>query len=729
MARVVSNSSTPTLTAAGIVAAVALAASAAAPGCSTDDDAGISDDPACQIQQEAERSPGYPFDIARYTGEVLPVLTANCSAAGCHGAPTGQGGFTVWAGAAPGNCDFAKTFNAMAGYIDLANPANSALLVAISGDLATHPIQYAADDPNRTALTAYVADASDRFLTDGGGGNTPPPGASPFDYAVFQDAIQPVIDGAEGRGCATAGCHGTGAAGLTLLPAPARDSAEMEANFIAVTSRANLTTPETSLFYLKATTRHGANASAVASADQGTDILDWIVDAKENGGGGPVAGCVPTDRFNTAVFRDEILPILRGELDLNNPGAGVAVGCTRGPCHGTERGPGVLYLSPTVDASANLDQFACFVDLLSPSASEILLCPLDDPRCRRSPHPGQDVFSGADDLNYQRLLAFLYGSRVDATPLDFAFFVRRVNPIFNDLQAVEDGAQGRTCADAVGCHGVSVAGQAAPNGSNFPVIPNASDLGRLTYNFSSSASFVNFLSPDESSLFLYPTNEIANLADHASATGLPHPGGTDFAVDDIEALNILRWAGGLRPDAQGFVTDWLVAGDYNASRVTDLTPIDEINSTPKIFDPTGASQFNAGEWDGLFSAERAVDLDAVFPRDATAGRVAYAVAYIVNTTGLDITAQMTITSPNEVRAWVGTSLVAQAANADGGVAAIAQLPAFSSTKKSTRVLIKLFQRGTDQEFSFSLQLRDDLGNLLTNDTAELVVLLGPTGGI
>jgi hypothetical protein len=119
----------------------------------------------------------------------------------------------------------------------------------------------------------------------------------------------------------------------------------------------------------------------------------------------------------------------------------------------------------------------------------------------------------------------------------------------------------------------------------------------------------------------------------------------------------------------------------------------------------------------------------VFPRDATSGRVVYAVAYIVNTTGLDLTAQMTITSPNAVRAWVDTSLVAQADDASAGVAAIAQLPSYAVAKKSTRVLIKLFQRATDRELSFSLQLRDDLGNLLTNDTAELVVLLGPTGGI
>ena len=704
---------------------VTAAAFAAAVGCATPA-ADPVDDPAGRIEAEGERSPGYPFDLAKFAADVLPVVTTSCAAAGCHGAPTGQGGFTVWAEAEVGNCEYAKTFNAITDQIDLASPSNSALLVAISGGLATHPIQYTATDPKLVAISGYVTDAADRFAADGGG-VTPPPGASPFDYAVFQTVIQPIIDGAEDRGCATSGCHGTGAGGFTLNATPAAASAEMEANFVAVTGRTNLTNPASSLFLLQATTRHASGGSALVTPEQGAAILAWIQAAKDTAGEDPV-GCAPVDRFNASVFRDEILPILRGQVDLNG-GGGNATGCTRGPCHGTDRGPGVLYISDTQDPATSLQNFACFVDLLNPSASEVLICPLDDPRCRRSPHPGQDVFTGAEDLNYQRLLAYLYGSTLDATPLDFAFFVRRVNPIFNDVQAVEAGAQGRTCADAVGCHGVSVAGQAAPNGSNFPIIPNAADKGRLTFNFASAASFTNFLDADESSLFLYPTDEIANVADHPLATGLNHPGGADFAVDSVEATNILRWAGGLRPDAQGFITDWLVAGDFAVSRITDQTPVDEVNGAPSIFDPSGAPQFNAGEWDGLFSAAEEVDLNAAFPRDATSGRVAYAVAYVVNTTGLDLTAQMTVTSENALRIYVGDALVAQTEDARAGVGAIALLPAYTTAKKPTRLLFKVFQRADDPEFSFSVQLRDDLGNLLTDASQELVILLGPQGGI
>lgn len=709
-------------------ALVSLAAAALA-ACAQQEAGPPTTDPECQIQVDGEQTPGYPFDLSTFADEVLPVVAANCATSGCHGPPTGQGGFTVWSTAAPGNCDYAKTFNSLAGFVDLANPANSALLVAIRGDLPTHPVQYAAEDPKLATLTAYVEDAAARYEADGGGTTPPPPGASPFDFAVYQDVIQPMLDTAEGRGCALSGCHGTGAGTLTLTANPPRDSDAMKANFAAITSRANLATPESSLVYLKATLRHGANASTVVSPDQGAALLAWIVDAKDNAGDGTPTGCAPVERFNASVFRDEILPILRGDVDLNAPGGGNSVGCMRGPCHGQDRGPGILFLSDTLAAQDNLQNFACFVNLISPSTSEALLCPLDDPRCRRSPHPGQDIFSGADDLNYQRVLAYLYGSKVDATPLDFAFFVRRINPIFNDLQAVENGAQGRTCADTAGCHGVSVAGQAPPNGSNFPVIPNAADKGRLTFNFASAASFANFLSPEESSLFLYPTDEIANTADHPLATGLPHPGGRDFEPDSRFALDILRWAGGLRPDADGFARDWLVAGDYPATRITDLTPIDEVGGTPAIFDPTGANQFNAGEWDGLFSADRVVDLDRVFPRDATSGRVAYAVAYLVNTTGLDLTAQLTITSPNAVRVYVGGQLVAQAEDARGGTVAIAQIPAFATAKKPTRVLIKLLQRANDDGFSFSAQLRDELGNLLTDTSGELVILLGPQGGI
>jgi hypothetical protein len=686
------------------------------------------DDPECQIQTEAEKSPGYPFDLAMYTNEVLPIVTQNCALGGCHAPSDAQGGLAIWAAAAPGNCEFAQTFNSMKNFVDLATPENSALYIALTGENPLHPTIYPADDPRLLTIQAYVKNASDTFIADGGAGDPAPPGASPFDYAVYQNNIQPILDAADNRGCAAAGCHGTGQGGFWLTANPARDSAEMEKNFIEVTRRTNLNTPETSLVYMQAITLHAAGTSAQVTAGQAQELLAWIQQAKETAGDGGAVGCAPLDRFNVGVFRDEILPILRGDLDLNNPGSGVSTtGCMRGPCHGTDRGPGILMLADSLTPEQNLQNFSCFVDLTNPSASQALVCPLNDPRCSKYPHPGQTVLAGANDLNYQRLLAYIYGSKLDATPLDFAFFVRRINPIFNDLNAVEGGAQGRTCADAASCHGITVVGQPAPNGSNFPILPNASDKARLTFNFVTAANFVNLLNPEESSLFLYPTNEIANVADHPLATGLPHPGGADFAVDSNEARLILEWAHGLRPDAQGFVRNWLVAGDYAAGLITDVTPINEAAAEPAIFDPTGAPQFNNGEWDGLFSVEELVDLNQAFPRDATTGRVAYAVVYAVNTTSLDINALITIDSPNAMRIYVGPTLVAQSAG--GETTAVANLPSYSVSKAPTRILIKLFQRAGDDEFAFTARLQDELGNLLTNATGEVILTLGPEGGI
>ncbi|HUH02055.1 MAG TPA: hypothetical protein VML75_08655 [Kofleriaceae bacterium] len=701
--------------------------------CVTGDNAGDqpdTTDPECQLDSPAERSPGYPFDLALYATEVLPAVVQTCSAAGCHGAPQGQGGFTVWAAAAQGNCDYARTFNAIAAQVDLAAPANSALISAINGGNPAHPMTLGATDPQLVALTTYVSDASDRYLADGGAGDTAPPGASPFDYAVFQSTIQPILDDSGGTGCATAGCHGTGAGTFTLVARPAANSPDMEANFLAVTGRTNLDNAAASAFYRQATTRHGGGASTVVSAAEAASILGWIeaavVAAGENGD--QANNCPPLDRFNVGVFRDQIMPILSGELDLNSTGPGGGrTGCTASLCHGTQRGPGTLELRLDRSAADNLKSFACFVNLQTPSRSEVLACPLNQPGCRRYPHPGQAIFSGADDLNYQRLLAYLFGSRLDSTPLDFAFFVRRINPIFNDPQAVEAGASGRTCADTTACHGVNIAGQAPPNGSNFPIIPNAGDLARLTFNYVSAASFVNFLDPDDSSLFLYPTNEIANVADHPSATGLPHPGGTDFAVDSAEARAILAWAAGLRPDANGFQRNWLVAGDFPAVQISDLTLVNEVAVTPRIFDGAGGA-FNAGQWDGLFSDAQKVDLGQVFVRAQAVNRAAYAVAYLVNTTPLPLRVQLQIDTINPARVFVGDALVAQDDDG-GGVNAIVNLPAYGSGGGAVRVLVKLLQRTGDGELAFTARLRDELGTPLTDTSGELVITLGPDGGI
>src|SRR5262245_42474637 len=129
------------------------------------------DDPECQLDTEGEQSPGYPFDMVAYESEVLPVVTGNCGASGCHAPPNGHRAFNVWVAAAPGNCDYAKTFNALARNTDLANPTNSAIFVAISGGDPNHPVKYDEGDAKREAIRSFVTDASERYLADGGGGD------------------------------------------------------------------------------------------------------------------------------------------------------------------------------------------------------------------------------------------------------------------------------------------------------------------------------------------------------------------------------------------------------------------------------------------------------------------------------------------------------------------------------------------------------------------------------
>src|SRR5262249_37016376 len=162
-----------------------------------------------------------------------------------------------------------------------------------------------------------------------------------------------------------------------------------------------------------------------------------------------------------------------------------------------------------------------------------------------------------------------------------------------DVNSVQGGVQNRTCADAQ-CHGISAPGQIAPNGSVFGILFNAGSKDQLAYNFSTAMNFTNFISPTGSSLFMFPTDEIANLT-NPFRTGLRHPGGLDFALDSTQATAILQWAVGLRPDGDGANLNWLVAGTYPAAQITDLTPLDEINGTPAIFDRSNALQFNGGQ--------------------------------------------------------------------------------------------------------------------------------------
>jgi hypothetical protein len=275
---------------------------------------------------------------------------------------------------------------------------------------------------------------------------------------------------------------------------------------------------------------------------------------------------------------------------------------------------------------------------------------------------------------------------------------------------------------------VQGAGQAAPNGSVFPIIANASDKTGLLYNFNTAVNFTNFVQPLGSSLFLFPTDEIANLQ-NPFATGLHHPGGLDFAADSVQAQAILKWAGGLRPDGQGFNLNWLVAGTYAVAQITDPTPIIETTVEPSLFDPSFAQQFNGGIWEGLFSPSQNIDLNTQFAVANNSGRVAYAVTYVINTTTVDIQGRFLISSDNAIEVFVNKQPVLQASDARNAQAGFAFFPASATSGKTTEILVKVFQRQADQNFNFKMQFQDQFGNLLTDKTGELVFKSSPGGGI
>jgi hypothetical protein len=516
----------------------------------------------------------------------------------------------------------------------------------------------------------------------------------------------------------------------------------MTANFNAVTALCNIAVPDQSVFYLQATTAHAGGTSAVVSQAQASTILTWI----QHASGAPVSTPTPpagdggtatsdgggasttASSLNLGVFTSEIQPILFGQLDYNvAPGTAVANnGCSRATCHGSASNP--PNISPTNTPAQNLANFSNFVNTANPSASPILLCPLNDPACPKAPHPGQTVFASQLDKNYQRIASWLYSAQNAASPLDFAFFAREVAPIFSDPASGGINGGQRTCADTSSCHGVQAAGQTPPNLSNFPILASQGSKEALLVNYWSAASFANFFAPQGSELFLFPTNLIADV-NQPFGTGFPHPGGLDFSPNSAQAQAILQWVSGLQPDANGSIFNFLVAGTYDATLVTQPTGVgNEATLNPQIFDPDGAQQFNAGQWDVLSSQNKFIDLNAEFPGSAGSGRVAYAVVNAINTTGNDIQlAQVTVQSPNAVLLYVGQSSSQGSLNGNNTVSLSTTLPAFATAKASTRILVKVLQRAGDAQFGFSLNVVQQ--NNQPIPPGELVFRLDSTGGI
>jgi hypothetical protein len=678
---------------------------------------------------ENERSPGYPYDFELFKSDIAPLLVADCAA--CHTEALDAGGFIVFANAAEDDCARVKTFKQFRNKVDLSAPASSRMIFALEGGALTndipHPLDYESSADGQAKLDKINAFITQASATCAEGGGCSAEVRDFFDYAAFQSDIQPGLNEA---GCsASAACHAPpGQANLGLPPSPAADSAEMEASYDAVKSRISLDAdPSATLFYVKATTRHAPGGASTQIDEATADALvEWIEAAVAARGDGGDLGCADPAKLDLGVFRDEILPILSGELDLNG-GEGIATGCTRGPCHGQER-PGSLSIIPSDPIEEQLANFACFVNLTSPVSSQVLLCPRNDPSCIKSPHPGAQLLLGADDLNYQRILSFLFSSSADITPLDFAFFARRINPTFDNRNAVV-GSQ--TCANNQSCHGIAIVGGEPPNGANLSIIPDAGeDVALLTANFIEASAFINFISPDQSSLFLYPTNEIANL-ENPVATGFPHPGGEDFAVDSQFARDILTFARGLRPDAQGFQRNWLVAGHFQtAGGLSQATAVDEEAVQPVIFDRSGGSG-RQGLWDGLFSEERAVDVGTFLGGAVGNGRIAFAAAYLFNTTNRDLDVEVELSASSDARLYLGDAIAQVAPGGSIRVPiTIPSIRAESGERTGTRVLIKLFQAPEQDAMNFRVRLfRGDSDRVFDEESPDVIVKLGPRGGV
>jgi hypothetical protein len=683
----------------------------------------------CDIDAEVEKFPGYPYRFDTFKSDILADLQGSCVDGACHAAPNGIGGFNVFP-ASEALCPDVQTFKSFTAKVgDLGNLSGSIMLKNLNGQ-DPHTPAFAAADALTVEITAFVQAAADEA-------NPPNEQDILFDENVFADTIQPILND---NNCAISGCHlaPNGQRGFNLNANPAAGSPQLDENFKTMTSAKYISQEEEdaegTVLYDRMTDTHQPNT--LSSTERG-DLAAWIQAGLDKvDPGDPIVLCADEGDFNIAVFGAEIRPMLEGEIDYNDLDGGVVrTGCARGPCHGDPSfaSAGKFYLKEGGTDEEMLDSFRCFVNPENPANSQLLLCPLNLSGCRSGQrHPGEDIFESVNDLNYQKLLSYIYAARSGASPLDFAFFVRKINPIFSDADACLEA--GVACADG-GCHELQNDGT-ADGGSNFPLIRDAFEDEELIFNFNSASNFVlfNFDDADQSSLVLYPTNEIADVDNNVLATGDEHPGGECFAIDSQFSLDIQKFAAGLRPDGQGFLRDFLVAGVFPANDVTDeVAPFNEDTVAPTIFDISGQSgQFNEGRWDGLFSAEAVVNLfdDQAFPgAQGGVNQLAYAVAYMINATGNPIDVVVTAASvESDLELFVDNQ---SSLGRDGNNASVTVtvLP-FDEIKAPTRILLKVFQGEGDVNFDFTMNFEDDDGNLLTDATQELVfVLSGQNGGI
>ena len=601
--------------------------------------------------------------------------------------------------------------------------------------LTTHPLTLPEGDARRTSSRPTSTTPRRATWPTAATASTAPPGASPFDYRTFQDVIEPTIDRAEGKGCASVGCHADRRrrhdADLVAGARQRRDGGQLHRGHVAH--------------------QPGAPGLVDRVPARHHPARRWPVGADGQGGAGRAArldrgGGRQLRRAERRLRRSQPLRLRR--LPRRDP----ADPARRHRPQRHRQRPAPAPAAPAAPATAPTDRpparSSCSTPprprttcTTSPASStrsarrarRRSCARSNDPRCRRYPHPGDDVLDGVDDLNYQRLLVVPLRHPVRRS----AARLRLLRPAHQpDLQRprtrCEDGAQGRTCADTRQLPRRLGRRPAAAQRLQLPD-PRQRDATRPPDLQLRRGGQLRQLRQAGGELAVPLPDQRDRQPRRSPVRHRPAASGRRSTSRSTRSrpATILTWAGGLRPDADGFVRNWLVAGDFPLDPITDPTPIDEATAQPDHLRPAARRSSTAASGTACSPTRPTVDLASAFPR-AAASRPRRLRGRLRDQHRADrtIRAQLTVTSPNadprlrRRRAW--------SAERDGGTVIGAGRPAVATgvepharPASSSRCCSGPTTAGSRSRRASATRL----GNPFTDRRGEIVVKLGPKGGI
>ena len=242
-------------------------------------DAAAPADPCTPTTAAGNSMPGFPYDVADFTANILPKLqgTTGCEVGGsCHGVGSSSTLFQVFSSTNVGNsCPDVETFNQVVARSSYANGgAMSDIVKKINGTVGHSYSSTAPASVELTPLLTTFIDTAKTTFDEGGGGGG---GDAAFDRNVFASQIQPIIDNA---GC-IGSCHvagGNAFGGFGLNASARAGSQELETNVQAFLGKIDLTLDPAQAtmakIYVKATDTH--SPSPISDATARGNLETWI---------------------------------------------------------------------------------------------------------------------------------------------------------------------------------------------------------------------------------------------------------------------------------------------------------------------------------------------------------------------------------------------------------------------------------------------------------------------